>query len=198
VVFRLRAHRSQAPGALLYPRHGIVRPMGSSSPAFTVRPLEPRDARGAADLYAPYVVETTISFELDPPSEEEMARRFAKLAASGHPAFVAEEEGNLLGYAYAGPFRARPAYAKTVEHSVYVRRELRRSGVGRVLMMALLEACHARGFKEMVAVISDSETSGSIPFHERLGFQIVGRLERVGEKFGRELGITFMQRSTRP
>jgi L-amino acid N-acyltransferase YncA len=169
-----------------------------SASALLVRPYCPRDAGAVAAIYASYVATTTATFETEPPGESEMAQRLAVLVDGGYPVLVAEVEGRLAGYAYAASFRPRPAYRQTVEHSVYVSPGCQRGGVGMALMHGLIAACHERGFTQMVGVIADSDTSASIPFHEKLGFRLAGRLEGVGLKFSRALGVTLMQRSTRP
>ncbi len=146
-------------------------------------------------IYAPWVAETTVSFEFDPPDADEIARRFAALIAQGYPVLVAEVDGVVAGYAYASAFRARPAYRGTVENSVYVDRTRHGAGVGRALMQALIARCAAAGFRRMVAVIADSANAGSIGFHRALGFEDGGVLPGVGLKFGRELDIVLMWRA---
>lgn len=156
------------------------------------------DAAAVAAIYAPYVARTTISFEFDPPDAAEIARRLGALRAQGYPVRVAELAGAVVGYAYAGVFRARPAYAATVEHSVYVREDLRRRGIGRILLVDLLERCRERGYAQVVAGISDPLANpGSVGLHRALGFAEVGLLPGVGRKFGRDLDLLFMQRGLR-
>ena len=156
------------------------------------------DAAAVAAIYAPYVARTTISFEFDPPDAAEIARRFGALLAQGYPVRVAEAADGVVGYAYAGVFRARPAYAGTVEHSVYVREDLRRRGIGRILLADLLERCRERGYAQVIAGISDPLANpGSVGLHRALGFAEVGLLPAVGRKFGRDIDLLFMQRALR-
>ena len=111
------------------------------------------------------------------------------------PYIVYEEEGQILGYAYAGPYRTRSAYRFTVENSVYVREGYGGRGIGRALLTALIERCAAGPWKQMVAVIGDSENHASIGLHRALGFRMVGTLEKVGFKFDRWVDSVLMQRA---
>jgi phosphinothricin acetyltransferase len=159
-----------------------------------IRPSKPTDLPAITAIYADAVIHGTASFELEPPAEQEMARRQSALVDGGFPYLVAERGGALLGYAYAGPYRTRPAYRFTVEDSVYVARSAQGAGVRRALLSALIDAAEARGFRLMVAVIGDKASTGSIRLHEALGFTPVGVLELVGYKHGRWLGSVLMQR----
>ncbi|TGR36549.1 GNAT family N-acetyltransferase, partial [Mesorhizobium sp. M8A.F.Ca.ET.198.01.1.1] len=110
-------------------------------------------------------------YELDPPSRAEMGSRFDSLAAGGFPYLAAEKNGVVLGYAYAGPFRPRPAYRFVIEDSVYVAPEAKGQGVGSLLMRALIETARAAGFRQLIAVIGDGNAhSRSVRLHENLGF----------------------------
>ena len=159
-----------------------------------LRPSAESDLDSIAAIYAHAVVNGTASFELDPPDRAEMARRRAAVLEGGYPYLVAERDGALLGYAYAGPYRTRPAYRSTVEDSIYVAPSAQGQGVGRALLAALIEACEAQDFRLMVAVIGDEESRGSIRLHASLGFQPVGVLKGVGYKHGRWLSTVLMQR----
>lgn len=152
------------------------------------------DAAACAAIYAPYVARTTISFELEPPGADEIARRFDALRVAGYPVLVAATGAGVAGYAYAGSFRARPAYRHTVEHSVYVDPGVQRGGIGRALLEALVATCAARGFRRMVGVISDPGQSHSLAFHLRHGFREVGTLHGIGHKFGRDLDVVMVER----
>jgi len=161
-----------------------------------IRPAEISDIAAITRIYAHAVEHGTASFELTPPDETEMARRLNDLTDKGFPYLVAEIDGALAGYAYAGPYRARPAYRHTVENSVYVAHDMHRRGIGRVLLTALIEAAQARGFRQMIAVIGDStKQAASIGLHETAGFRHVGVLEDVGFKHGRWLDSVLMQRA---
>jgi len=160
-----------------------------------IRPAKTSDIAAITRIYAPAVEHGTASFELTPPDEAEMARRMADLVGKGFPYIVAEIGGVLLGYAYAGPYRVRPAYRHTVENSVYIAPDTQRRGIGRALLAALIEACETRGYRQMIAVIGDStKQAASIGLHEALGFRHVGVLEHVGFKHGRWLDSVLMQR----
>ncbi len=162
---------------------------------FAIRPAKTSDIAAITRIYAPAVEHGTASFELTPPDQAEMARRMADLVGKGFPYIVAEKDGVLMGYAYAGPYRLRPAYRHTVENSVYIAPDTQRRGIGRALLAALIEACAARGYRQMIAVIGDStKQAASISLHEALGFRHVGILEHVGFKHGRWLDSVLMQR----
>jgi L-amino acid N-acyltransferase YncA len=161
-------------------------------------------AAGAADIlaisriYAHAVRHGTASFELEPPDEAEMARRQRALLEGGFPYLVAELDGAVAGYAYAGPYRARPAYRFSVEDSIYVAAEAHRRGVGRALLDRLIVESEARGFRQMIAVIGDSAQLSSIELHRAAGFRLIGAIESVGFKFGRWLDSVLMQRPLGP
>ncbi len=121
-----------------------------------IRPAKTSDIPAITRIYAHAVEHGTASFELTPPDEAEMARRMNDLVGKGFPYLVAEIDGALAGYAYAGPYRTRPAYRFTVENSVYIAPDSHRRGIGRALLAALIEAAEARGFRQMIAVIGDS------------------------------------------
>lgn len=160
----------------------------------TLRPSLDADLPAITATYAHAVTHGTASFELDPPTADEMGRRRASLLADGFPFLVAEGEGRVLGYAYAGPYRSRPAYRSTVEDSVYVAPDARGLGVGRALLTQLIADATALDFRLMVAVIGDEASRASIALHGALGFEPVGTLRDVGYKHGRWLATVLMQR----
>ena len=166
----------------------------SVAPAALIRPARPTDLAAITRIYAHAVSHGTASFELEPPEQAEMARRQDALIAGGFPYLVAEGDGGILGYAYAGPYRARPAYRFTVEDSVYIAPEAQRHGLGRLLLDALIAESEARGYRQMIAVIGDSAQHASIALHKGLGFRLAGTFEAVGFKFGRWLDTVLMQR----
>lgn len=163
-----------------------------------VRSCTRDDMAAVYEIYAREVREGTASFELEPPSLAEMTARFAAIEAAGLPYVVAELDGQVAGYAYAGPYRPRPAYRYTVEDSVYVARFARRQGVGQALLAAVIERADAHGMRQMVAIIGDSAHTASIALHARAGFRLVGTLAHVGWKFGRWLDTVIMQRPLGP
>lgn len=160
-----------------------------------LRTCVPSDIREITEIYAHAVLHGTASFELRAPDSEEMARRQQDLLSGGYPYFVAVSGREVLGYAYAGPYRTRPAYRHTVEDSVYVRPDAQRRGIGLALLQRLVQEAESRGFRQMVAVIGDSANRGSIRLHECVGFAHIGVLHSVGWKHGRWLDSVLMQRT---
>lgn len=155
----------------------------------------PSDIPEVTAIYAHAVLHGTASFELCPPDAKEMAQRQQNLLSAGYPYLVAVSGGEVLGYAYAGPYRPRPAYAHTVEDSVYVRADAQRRGIGLALLRSLVQEAELRRFRQMIAVIGDSGNRGSIRVHESVGFVQIGTLQAVGWKHGRWLDAVFMQRA---
>ena len=163
-----------------------------SSPV--IRPATEADLPAIAEIYDQAVRFGTATFELVPPDVAEMTRRFRALVDQGFPYLAAAFGGEVVGYAYAGPYRARPAYRFTVENSVYLQPAIHRRGIGLQLMHRLIAECEARGFRQMIAVIGDSANAGSIGVHAKCGFRMIGTHPDVGFKFGRWLDIVMMQR----
>jgi len=161
-----------------------------------IRPARISDIPAITRIYAHAVEHGTASFELATPDVAEMAHRMQDLVAYNFPYLAAESVGELCGYAYAGPYRARPAYRWTVEDSVYIAPAMYRRGIGRALLLALIEAAEAREFRQMIAVIGDSaKQAASVGLHAALGFRHVGILQNVGFKHGRWLDSMLMQRA---
>ncbi len=145
-------------------------------------------------IYADAVDNGTATYELVAPTEAEMTGRFQALTGEEYPFLVAERGSQIVGYAYAGPFRARSAYRFIVEDSIYIAPAAKGKGVGKALMLALIEDCRAKGFRQLVAVIGDgSPASPSVILHEKTGFTHSGKLVGSGYKHGRWLDTTFMQ-----
>jgi phosphinothricin acetyltransferase len=170
----------------------------SDAPARLVRPSRAEDVPAVQAIYAHHVLHGLASFEEVPPDVEEMARRREDILSRGLPYLVAESAGEVLGFAYAGPYRARSAYRNTLEDSVYVRADAIGAGIGRALLAALLAETEALGYRQMLAVIGDSGNAGSIGLHARSGFREVGVMRAVGFKFGRWVDVVIMQRSLGP
>jgi phosphinothricin acetyltransferase len=145
-------------------------------------------------IYAHHVLHGTGTFEEHPPSVEDMLARFRKVTKGGHVWLVATDATGVLGYGYYAPFRERTAYRFTVEDSIYVRDDVRGQGVGKALVKRLIELATAAGLRQMLAVIGDSENTGSIGVHASLGFQMIGTMKSAGIKFGRWLDVVTMQR----
>ena len=170
----------------------------ASAGAVTIRDGGEADVAAIAAIYHHHVLHGAASFEIEPPDAAEMARRRRTVVDGGYPYLVAEQDGRVVGYAYASAYRPRPAYRNTIENSVYVEPGRERQGIGRVLLAALLEACEQRGFRQVVAVIGDSGHEASIGLHRALGFRMVGTLRSAGFKFGRWIDIVLMQRALGP
>jgi L-amino acid N-acyltransferase YncA len=172
----------------------VCRLAPSEMPPISIRPVQSADIAAITRIYAHAVQHGTASFELDPPDLKEMTRRLEALNAGGFPYLVAEAESEVLGYAYAGPYRARPAYRFSVEDSVYIAPNAQRRGLGRLLLERLIVESETRGYRQMIAVIGDSAQHASIALHTALGFRMIGTFEAVGWKFGRWLDSVLMQR----
>jgi L-amino acid N-acyltransferase YncA len=162
--------------------------------ALLIRPAEHDDIATITGIYADAVRYGTASFEIDPPDEKEMRRRYDVLCAGGYPFLIADAEGTIAGYAYAGPYRARPAYRWSIEDSVYIARSSQRQGIGRALLRSLIADAQSLGFRQMIAVIGDSTNVSSVELHRAAGFCTVGIFANVGFKFGRWLDTVVMQR----
>lgn len=156
------------------------------------------DVAAIQSIYAHHVLHGTATFEEVPPPAGEMARRRAEIVARRLPHLVAEEEGRVIGFGYAGTYRPRSAYRFTVEDSVYLEKDAIGRGVGGVLLAALMSRAEALGMRQMIAVIGDSANTSSVRVHERHGFRTVGTLKNVGVKFGRWLDTVIMQRALGP
>ena len=160
-----------------------------------IRDARETDVTQVTEIYAHHVRHGLASFEEVPPDAAEILERMRSVRSGGLPYLVMEEDGRILGYAYATLYRTRSAYRHTLEDSVYVRDGLGRRGVGRQLLQALIERCEQGPWKQMVAVIGDSGNTASINLHRRLGFRMVGTLDAVGFKFGRWVDSVLMQRA---
>lgn len=163
--------------------------------ALLIRPRTDADMGAITAIYAHHVLHGASSWELTPPDVIEMTKRAQALQQAGFPYLVAEVEGRIVGYTYAGAYRPRPAYRYTVEHSIYIDDAQRRGGVGRALMESIIGSCTALGFRQMIAIIGDSQNLQSIAFHEKMGFRHAGRVESIGFKFGRWMDQILMQRA---
>src|SRR3981081_1060974 len=160
-----------------------------------IRPATEADLPFVTEIYEHAVRYGTAPFELIPPDLAEMPRRFRALMDGGFPYFVAAVEGRVIGYAYAGPYRPRPAYRFTVENSVYLRPATHRRGIGMQLLRRVIPEGAARGDGQMVAWSGDPSNAGSIGVHRKCGFQMIGTHPNVGFKFGRWLDTVMMQRA---
>lgn len=161
-----------------------------------IRSSQPADIPAITAIYAHHVLHGTGSFETEPPSFADMAARRQDVLAKGLPYLVAESEtGQVLGFAYANWFKARPAYRFSAEDSIYVADSARGQGIGRLLLEALIADCEAAGVRKLLAVIGDSANAGSIGVHAAAGFTHAGTLRSMGWKFDRWLDLVLMERT---
>ncbi|MGE3832836.1 MAG: N-acetyltransferase family protein [Parvibaculaceae bacterium] len=159
-----------------------------------LRAAEEADMAAVTAIYAHHVLTGYASFEEVPPNTPEMTARFRTFTGNGLPYIVAEKDGRVLGYSYAGPYRTRSAYRFTVENSVYVDKDEAGQGIGRALLTELIRLCEAGPWQQMIGIIGDSGNHASIGLHRALGFRMVGTLEKVGFKHGRWVDSVLMQR----
>ncbi|MDP4509705.1 GNAT family N-acetyltransferase [Nonomuraea turcica] len=167
------------------------------SPQAVIRPAVPADLKAVAEINAHYVTNTVITFEETPPTVDDWHRRLADLTDRGLPFLVADVSGEVAGYAYAGPWRPKPAYRNTVEDTIYLSPEHTGRGLGGALLGELVTRSIAAGMRRMIAVIADADAGDdrSIELHRRFGFAEAGRLTEVGYKHGRWIDTTLMQRA---
>ncbi len=167
--------------------------------AFSIRDSEPADVPAITAIYAYSVMTSVATFDEHPPSVEEMRERRADVVDIGLPFLVAVDAGGkVLGYAYAAAFRRRTGYRFTLEDSIYVERTATHRGIGTALLTALIDRCAAAGYRQMVAVIADTERTASIGLHEKLGFKMVGVMPAIGYKFRRWIDVVLLQRALGP
>lgn len=163
-------------------------------PSVTIRPATPADLEAVAGIFAHYVTHTVITFEQTPPPAAAWRERLDELTALGLPFLVAVVDGDVAGYAYAGPWRPKPAYRRTVEDTIYLSPDLTGQGLGSALLDATLTRCAEAGIRQMIAVIADTGSDASTSLHQRFGFTHA-RLTGVGHKHGRSIDTVLMQRS---
>ncbi len=163
--------------------------------ALLIRPSLPADLPAVTAIYAHHVTHGKGSFELEPPDLDDMSRRRTDVLAKGLPHLVASRGAEVLGFAYAGAFRPRPAFRFMAEDSVYIHPDHTGQGLGRALLAELMRHCEALGIRQMLAVIGDSANAGSIGLHRSLGFEHTGILKASGWKHGQWLDTVFMQKA---
>lgn len=167
----------------------------TTQPSVQVTDATDADAGAIQAIYADEVLHRAATFEEEPPSVDEMARRMRAVRADGYPYLVARQNNRVVGYSYASAYRARPAYRFSVENSVYIAPDCQRQGIGRALLGALIERCENGPWQQMIAVIGDSANHGSIALHTAMGFEMVGTLRQAGFKHNRWVDTVLMQRS---
>lgn len=147
------------------------------------------------DIYAHHVIHSTASFEIDPPDTNEMLTRLKKTLSQGLPWVVALQEEKVIGYCYLTRYRERPAYRHTLEDSIYIDPAAQRQGVGKALLRHVIVWAETHGYRQMIAIIGDSNNQGSLKAHQQVGFTEIGVLKDIGLKHGRWLDTVLMQRS---
>ena len=163
-----------------------------------IRPCQPADLPAVTAIYAHHVTHGSGSFELEPPSLQDVTQRHANVSELGLPWLVASRGDEVLGCAYAGQFRPRPGFRYLVEDSVYIHADHMGHGLGVALLAELIRCCEQAGKRQMLAVIGDSANAGSIALHAKLGFVHAGLLKASGWKHGRWLDAVLMQRPLGP
>ena len=170
-------------------------PLYNGSPALPlIRPSRDEDVAAITAIYRHHVLTGTGTFEIDPPTEADMASRRADVLAKGLPYLVVEDEDRVTGFAYCNWFKPRPAYRFSAEDSIYMAPETQRKGLGKALLAELCARAERAGVRKFLAVIGDSANSGSIGLHQSLGFSHVGVLKSCGWKFDRWLDVVMMEK----
>ena len=181
------------------PAHLRPTPKPEQPFSFEIRPATEADIPDIREIYNYYVRNSVVTFDEKAWSLAKWRDKFATLHKLGLPFLVAQSpSGQILGYVLVQPWQSKSAYRYTVENSIYLGQAAAGKGLGRALLEALIAACQELGIREMVAAISDKGADASIALHEKLGFTEVGRMGRVGFKFGRWLGVVYLQKSIPP
>ncbi len=163
--------------------------------SLTITPTIFDDLPEITDIYGDHVLSGLASFEYEAPTQQEMVQRYQSLIEQNFPYFTAKYNKKTIGYAYVGPFHPRKAYEKTVEDTIYLMPQAQGQGIGRQLLGQLIKASQERGYHQMIALITVLDSPASIRLHEKLGFQMAGRLKQVGFKHGQWLDVVYMQKS---
>jgi len=162
----------------------------------TFRPATNADASALVNIYNHYVTTSTVTFDLDVWTADDMAHKIETVAALGMPFIVAERDGELVGYAYLSTFREKAAYDTTMENTLYLKEQVRGLGIGATMLDELCRLGAIAGVREVVAVIADTpDAVPSIRLHDKAGFTRVGEMDKVGRKFDEWIGIVMMQKS---
>lgn len=165
-----------------------------TAPGAVIRPATPADLKAVAEIFTHYVLHTVATFEEVPPTVADWERRLADLTGRGLPFLVAESEGTVAGFAYAAPWRPKPAYRYTVEDTIYLAPEATGRGLGAALLGALVTESARAGARQMIAVVADTGSDASRALHRRFGFTDAGHLTEVGHKHGRRISTYLLQR----
>jgi len=180
------------------PRH-LRTPKPEPEFSYEIRPARPSDIPDIREIYNYYVTNSVVTFDEKKWSLKQWREKFDHLAKLDLPFLVAQSaSGQVLGYTLVQPWARKSAFRYTVENSIYLGQAASGRGLGRALLQALIDACEAKGIREIVAVISDKGAEASLALHQKMGFVEVGRMGRVGFKFGRWLGTVYLQKSLKP
>ena len=182
--------------ARVLPPHLRKQPAPEAPFSYSIRDASPADLPDIREIYNHYVLNSVVTFDEKAMTLREWKSKFAHLTKHGYPVLVAETpSGQIIGYALVQPWRQKSAFRYTVENSIYLRAASTGKGLGRDLLGALVDRCQQAGYREMIAVIADSGAEASVKLHEDFGFKEVGRMGRVGFKFGRSIGTITLQKS---
>ena len=160
-----------------------------------IRPSQPEDLSAITAIYQHHVLNGTGTFEIEPPTQEDMAARRSDVLGKGLPYLVIEAAGQVQGFAYCNWFKPRPAYRFSAEDSIYLAPDAAGKGWGRLLLAELCRAAEQSGIRKLIAVIGDSANAGSIGVHKSVGFEAVGTVKSCGWKFNRWLDIVMMEKA---
>jgi L-amino acid N-acyltransferase YncA len=158
-----------------------------------IRPAEEPDAVRIAEIYAYYVSNTVVTFDLEAPSVSDWEHRLGAMEEAGYPALVSRQDGNVIGYAYVAAWKPRPAYRYTAEVSIYLDPAFTGAGRGRALLERLLDEARGAGIRQIIALIADTGLEASIALHKALGFRPIGRMNRVGFKHDKWVDVDLLQ-----
>ncbi len=165
--------------------------MSSQANEKQIRPVTLEDAGAIVDIYNYFITDTTVTFEVQPLTVEEMAERIREISAR-FPYFVYEEDGRVLGYCYAHLWKERAAYSKTLETTVYLHKDATHRGIGSLMVNHLVDLCREQGYHALIACITEGNEA-SVKMHEKLGFRQVSEYKEVGRKFDEWLGVVDLE-----
>lgn len=160
-----------------------------------IRPSQAEDLSAITAIYQHHVLNGTGTFEIEPPTQEDMATRRADVLSKGLPYLIIEADGQVQGFAYCNWFKPRPAYRFSAEDSIYLAPHAAGKGWGKLLLAELCRAAEQSGIRKLIAVIGDSANAGSIGVHQTVGFEAVGTVKSCGWKFNRWLDIVMMEKA---
>ena len=162
---------------------------------FQVREIKPEDLKEVTEIYNYYVISSASTFDNEKQKNETLKHRFDTLINQKMPILIAESNKKVIGYAYTSPYRQRWGYRFTVEDSIFIHKDFVRKGIGEILLKELIKKVKILGFNQIVAIIGDSSNFASIKLHRKLGFQIIGKMPKIGRKFNKWLDNVIMQKT---